>query len=180
MVDQPESKRVRKKIVKRVLLSVVVLGLGFAVWFYGPLIRGLWRAGFFDPKPPARAYEGDSKDNLRMLRTALLGYEESEGIFPEGAGWMDAIQNRLKTDDLKKGEGAKKLIRPDLLGQEGKFGYALNDKLSGQYHGDIKDPKTPMIFESEPTERNAHGDPGKLGRKGGLVITVDGTIMLGR
>jgi hypothetical protein len=138
---------------------------------------GLWRAGFFESKPPPHAYAGDSKDNLRMMRTALLGYEESEGLFPEAGGWMDAIQNRLKTDDLKKGEGAKKLIRPDLLDQSGKFGYAINDKVGGQYHGDIKDPKTPLIFESTPTDRNAHGDPATIGKAGGLVITVDGTIL---
>ena len=176
MEDRAERKRIRRKIIKRTILGIVGLGLVWAIWFYGPLLWGLYKTGIFDSKPPPHAYAGDSKDNLRMIRTALLGYEESEGFFPEGPGWMDAIQNRLKTDDLKKGEGAKKLIRPDLLGQDGKFGYAYNDQIGGKYHDDIKDPKTPMVFESDGTERNAHGDPAKAARKGGLVITVDGTI----
>jgi hypothetical protein len=166
-----------KKRVKRGCLGVFVLGIAFAAWFYGPLVVGLWRAGFFERKPSPHAYEGDSRKNLELIRTALLGYEESEGIFPEGAGWMDAIQNRLKTDDLKKGEGQKKLVRPDLLEEPDSYGYAFNDVVGGQYHGDIKDPKTPLVFESTATERNAHGDPKKIAKPGGLVITVGGQIV---
>jgi hypothetical protein len=157
-------------------LVVGTLVFGFLVWFYGPLAWALYKAGFLERKAPPHAYDGTSIDNLKFMRTALLGYEESEGLFPEASGWVEAIQNRLNTDDLKKGEAAKKLVYPEFIGQAGKFGYAFNDALSRKYHGDIKDGKTPMIFESTTTDRNAHGDP-KLRKPGGLAISVDGTVL---
>ena len=158
-------------------LVIGTLGFAFLVWFYGPLLWALYKAGFLERKPPPHAYEGTSIDNLKFMRTALLGYEESEGLFPDSSGWVEAIQNRLNTDDLKKGEAAKKLVFPEYVGQAGKFGYAFNDALSNKYHGDVKDPKTPLIFESTTTERNAHGDPVKLRKPGGLAISVDGTVL---
>jgi hypothetical protein len=167
----------KKKLIKRGLLTVILLGMAFAFWFYGPLVLALWREGFFDKKTEAHNYEGTTIDNLKYLRTALLGYEESEGQFPAAAGWMEAVQNRLNTDDLKKGEALKKLVSPELVGQEGKYGYAINDAVSGKYHGDIKDPKTPLIFESTDTAKNAHGDPAKLRKPGGLAISVSGEIL---
>jgi hypothetical protein len=58
----------------------------------------------------------------------------------------------------------------------------MNDLASGKYKGDIKDKKTPLLFDSSDTSRNAHGDPAKLlpkpPRPGGNVgIAVDGTIL---
>jgi len=58
----------------------------------------------------------------------------------------------------------------------------MNDAASGKYKGDLKDPKTILIFDSSDTSRNAHGDPKKLlptpPRPGGnLGITVDGSIV---
>jgi hypothetical protein len=144
---------------------------------YGPLVYGLWKHGFFEKPADAHQYEGTSIDNLKYIRTALLGYEDSEGQFPQPAGWMDAIKNRLNTDDLQKGEASKKLVYPGYAGQPGKYGYALNDALGGKYHGYVKDPKTPMVFESTATERNAHGDPAKTRRPGGLAISIDGQIL---
>lgn len=121
-------------------------------------------------------YSGNSIENLRRMRTAMLLYSDSEDHFPEGNGWMDAIDTRLQTADLNKGEAEKKLVRPDLLGQSGLYGYAMNDACAGKFKGDIKDPNlTPLIFESSETGKNAHGDPAKI-RKG-IAITVDGTII---
>jgi hypothetical protein len=167
----------KKSKFKLGCLMVSVLALGFIAWFYGPLVLALWHIGIFDKKSAAHAYDGTSIDNLKYMRTALLGYEESEGLFPEAGGWVDAIQNRLNTDDLKKGEAAKKLVYPEFVGQAGKFGYAFNGALSKKYHGDVKDGKTPLIFESTSTDRNAHGDPAKIRKPGGLAISVDGTIL---
>jgi hypothetical protein len=169
-----------KKKLKRGCLALFIVALGLGIWFYGPLVRGLYNAGFLDrflKSEDKRKYEGTSMDNLRYMQTALLGYHDSEGQFPVAAGWMDAIHNRLNTDDLKKGEEAKKLVYPGYVGQDGKYGYAFNDALSGKYKGDIKDPKTPLVFESTDTEKNAHGDPAKLRRPGGLAISVDGQIL---
>ncbi len=153
-----------------------MVAIAFSVWFYGPLAYGLWKRGFFDRPAAAHDYKGSSTENLKFIRTALLGYEESEGQFPLGPGWMDAIQNRLGSDDLKKGEAVKKLVAPEDEGKPEAYGYAFNDALSGKFYGDIKDPKTPMVFESGATGRNAHGDPAKLRKPGGLVITVGGDI----
>lgn len=157
-----------------------LVAVTLAIWFYGPLARALWSKGFFDQMfrgDDTKKYAGTSMDNLKYMRTALMGYEDSEGQFPVAGGWMDAIQNRLNTDDLKKGEALKKLVYPANAGQDGKYGYAFNDALSGKYKGDIKDPNTPMVFESVVTDRNAHGDPVKMRRPGGLAISVDGKIL---
>jgi hypothetical protein len=167
----------KKAKLKLGCLIVATLAFSFVAWFYGPLVLALWHIGLFDKKSEAHAYDGTSVDNLKYMRTALLGYEESEGQFPEASGWVEAIQNRLNTDDLKKGEAVKKLVHPEFVGQPGKFGYAFNDALSQKYHDDIKDGKTPMIFESTTTDRNAHGDPAKLRKPGGLAIALDGTVL---
>ena len=170
-------ERDSKKWLKRGLLALVLVAIATAAISYGPLLYGLWKHGVFDRPSAAHSYVGTSTDNLKYMRTALLSYEDSEGQFPISAGWMDAIMNRLNTDDLKKGESLKKLVYPGNEGQAGKYGYAFNDALSGKYHGDIKDPKTPMVFESTSTEKNAHGDPVKLRTPGGLAITVGGDIL---
>jgi hypothetical protein len=168
----------RKKKVKIGCLVAALVVFGGGYWFYGPILRHFLPTAWDSLFPASKqTYHGDSTANLQAMRTALLGYEESEGQFPAAAGWMDAIGNRLNTDNLKKGEGLKKLVTPEFVGQEGKYGYAFNDALSGKYHGDIKDQKTPMIFESSSTEKNAHGDPSKLRKPGGVAITVDGQIV---
>jgi hypothetical protein len=170
----------KKKKLKIGCLTVAVLAvLGFC-WFYGPLLLALYNKGFLDSlvrHDDTTKYIGTSTDNLKFLRTALMGYQESEGQFPQASGWMEAIQNRLGTDKLKKGEGMKKLVAPEFLGQDGKYGYALNDAVAGKYDGDLKDRNTLMIFESTTTERNAHGDPAKLRKAGGIAITLDGQIV---
>lgn len=126
---------------------------------------------------PERSYHGSSVDNLKAMYNAMNLYHDSEGQFPDSAGWMDAIQNRIYEADLKKGEAEKKLIRPALSGNAGQYGYAMNDEASKKYKDDIKDKKLPLIFESTATERNAHGDPKTLRRPHGLAISVDGTIL---
>lgn len=158
------------------IATIVVAGIVIYFW---PLLVGaadLYRKGVLQGTRK-HEYEGSSIDNLKAMRTALLGYEESEGQFPMGSGWMDAIQNRLNTDDLKKGEAAKKLVLPELLDQPGKYGYGFNQELEGHYRGEVKDPKTPLVFESTETGRNAAGDAKELRRPGGLAIAVDGTIL---
>ena len=103
-------------------------------------------------------------------------YHESEGQFPVAKGWMDAIQNRMRASNMSPEEAQKKLVRPDLMPPKaGVFGYAMNDALSGKYKGDIKNPKTVLVFESIQTDRNAHGDPSTA--KGRMGVAIDGSIV---
>jgi hypothetical protein len=160
-------------------LAVLV---GLYVWI-GPTLLTAWRHGFFD-SGPERTYTATQVGNLRAIRTALMSYEESEGHFPEAAGWMDAIEHRLGTADLGPGEAEKKLVDPS-VGKAGAFGWALNDAVSGKYHDDIRDPATtPLVFSSSVLTRNAHGEPSKLlpakPRAGGnLGISISGEILHG-
>lgn len=169
----------RRKWWRGCLIAFGLVTLIAAI-LWGPLVYSLWRRGVFGQLfsgQDKHAYEGTTRKNLQAMRTALLGYQESEGQFPVAAGWMSAIENRLSTDVLKKGEGEKKMIRPELVGEAGKYGYAFNDAASGKYIGDIKDQKIPLVFESTSTEKNAHGDPEKLRLPGGHAIAVDGTLL---
>jgi hypothetical protein len=156
-------------------LVVSVLLIAGLAWLF-PTVRDLWPL-LFGAKDPELTYQGTSIDNLKALHTAMTLYHDSEGQFPDASGWMEAIKPRIAQADLKKGEAEKKLIRPALLGKEGQYGYAMNDAASAKYKDDIKDPKTPLIFESTETGYNAHGDPAKLRRPSGVAIAVDGTIL---
>ncbi len=169
------ASRKKKVLLGCGLFFILLLGTGY--WFYGPLLRYGWGYWSRTHDIDRKQYEGGSIDKLRAMRTALLGYEESEGQFPYGEGWMTAIENRLQTNDLQKGEGLKKLIYPAYVGQVGKYGYGFNNEASAKYLGDIKDPKAVLVYESEGTEKNLHGDPAKMRRAGGMAIAVDGTIL---
>jgi hypothetical protein len=177
------------KILKRLTVgcgSLVVIG--FAMLFFtrtGKDIRNLWSHGFADAYLSAddeRKYNASAEANLKAMYTALMMYHESEGAFPPANRWMDALKNYGAASDLAKGESEKKFVSPSLAGRTGAFGYAINEAVAGKYKGDIKDPKTPFIFDSTDTARNAHGDPKRLmpspPRPGGnRAIAVDGTIV---
>ncbi len=172
----------KSRVAKRLglgCLGLIAVGVGaLAVTGFGKDLINLWRNGTLQAAlfpPPKRTYTATNEENLRALHTALLLYHDSEGQFPTGNGWMDAIQPRLQTSDMASGEGLKKLVRPDLMGQAEKFGYALNAAAAGKYRDDVGDPKTPLIYESRQTTRNAAGDP-KVDRDG-MAIAVDGTIL---
>lgn len=172
-----EMAKTRRKKVAIGCLAVFLLVAGFGYWFYGPLLRHFLPTILGEITDRKKEYIGTSSDNLKIMRNALLSYEESEGQFPDAKSWMTAIEKRIVTDELKRGEAEKKLVTPENVGQPDKFGYALNDAVSGKYHEDIKDPKTPLVFESVSDEKNAHGDPAKTRKPGGLAIAVDGTIL---
>ena len=174
--EQPMVKKSRKGC--KIGCAVVVILLIGPAWFYGPaLIDFLNTYGiFFWRKPEKHAYSATSEQNLKAIYQGLMLYHESEGQFPNSDGWMDAIENRIKSNDLAKGESGKKLIRPDLLTHPGEFGYAMNDAASAKYKDDVKDPATtPLIYESKETAKNAHGDPAK--DRDGLAISVSGAII---
>jgi len=174
----------RGRIIRRIGIGCLVV-VAAIVLLFGRTIKDLWSHGFLDAylsPEQTRTYNATSQNNLKMLHSAMLQYHESEGQFPKSNGWMDAIRSYGAASDLAKGEAEKRFVAPSLSRKPGAFGYAMNDAASGKYKGDLKDPKTILIFDSSDTTRNAHGDPKKLlptpPRPGGnLGITVDGSIV---
>ena len=172
----------RKKVLRGCLLVFVLVLVGAGV-FYGPVIRDLMSNGFLQSLLSGenmRKYSGTSMENLKALSTAMKLYQESEGQFPESAGWMDALEDRVKSHNMTQEEADKKFHDPTLGKKPDVYGYAMNDLLSKMYIGDVKDPsKTPLLFDSKDTSRNAHGSPEKLlpkpARPGGNIgVAADG------
>lgn len=151
------------------------------VWPYAHAFLNFKRAGFFD-QPTMRKYQGSNVDNLKAIWTAMKLFHQSEEQFPNSEKWMDDIKLRLRTNDLSEADTLKKLVNPLLQPPSNNvFGYAMNDSASKKYKGDIKDPKTILVFNSSDTKWNAHGDPEKLKTtdptKGNKGITIDGTVV---
>ncbi|MBX3119771.1 MAG: hypothetical protein KF784_11945 [Fimbriimonadaceae bacterium] len=164
---------------------VALVAIGVLVDQFTPAREAfiLWRAGSFDKADKVK-YRGDLEDSLKKLRAALMLYHDSEGQFPDAAGWMDAIRNRVRTGNMADSEAMKKFMDPSAqTGAEGVYGIAMNDAFSGQYIDDVKDlDKTPLLFVSSDTKWNAHGTPEKLLPKpareaGNWAIMVDGKIL---
>jgi hypothetical protein len=178
------GSRLVRKVGFGCLGLVVLFGLLLYVTPAGKAVRDLWGSGIAQEAlspTQMRQYNATTESNLKAIYTALKLYEDSEGQFPDATGWMDAIQNRIVANDMTGAEAQKKLVSPSLAAQAGQFGYAMNAKASGKYHGDL-DPKMPLIFDSNDTARNAHGDPSSLlpkpPRAGqNMGIAVDGTIL---
>jgi len=161
-----------------IAVGVFVVAIAGVLLFYGPTALNFWHV--YGPdlvrEPERQKYAASREQNLKAIYQGLMLYHESEGQFPTSEGWMDAIENRIKSNVLAKGEAEKKLVRPDLASEQGAFGYAMNDAASGKYMDDIPDKgKTPLIYESKQKTRNAHGDPAE--DSDGLAITVDGTLI---
>jgi hypothetical protein len=177
-----------KKLVRRLAMGfagVLVLAVGFLFLTEpGKALVDIWRTGAVQAalsEPEKRKYNATTESNLKAIYTALMLYHESEGQFPEAAGWMDAIQNRITTADMEGSESKKKLMSPSLGGVEGQYGYAMNDAASKKYRDDL-DAKLPLIFDSSDASRNAHGDPSELlpkpPRAGqNMAVAVDGSIL---
>lgn len=154
-------------------LGVLVVFVGAGIYFNEEIRAavGIVRSGALEKIDPVE-YQAGTTRNLEALRTAMMLYHDSEGQFPVAAGWMDAIEKRLRTNDLKEGEEKKKLHRPGF--HDDKYGYAMNSACGAKYKDDVK-PNTVLIFESMATIKNAVGDPTKDGA--GKGITVDGKIV---
>jgi|APTNR8051073442_1049403.scaffolds.fasta_scaffold00008_164 hypothetical protein len=130
------------------------------------------KAGFFE-KTSKTEWDADVRGNLEALHTALRFYMDSEGMLPAGEGWIDAIEPRLRTADLKEGEAEKKIHDPSV--GVGKYGFAFNQALSGKHLDDLP-AETVVLYQSQQSQRNAVGDPAKDGRASGLGISADGQI----
>lgn len=171
--DKPSSKK--KALLGCVGVFVVILAaVGI---FYGPALRDFIKAGFFEKAPEKQAWHPDTEANLKALYTALKLQHDSDGQFPKSSQWMEKILARVKTETLKKGDEAKKFVDPAAGGAPGVYGFAMNDAASEKYIDDLPDKKAPLIFQSTETAWNAHGDPAKIGRQGGIGLAADGSIV---
>lgn len=175
-VDAAPTRKSRKGCW--IALSVVALAIVGVGTFYGPAVADFLKVYGIESltKPERHKYRASSEGNLKAIYQSLILHHDSEGQFPDAKVWMDSIENRLKTNDLAKGEEKKKLIRPDLLGKPNKYGYAINEQVAGKYIDDVPNPsQTPLIYESKQEMRNAFGDPAT--DRDGIAIAVDGTIL---
>ncbi|RYG37549.1 hypothetical protein EON81_06370 [bacterium] len=154
-----------------IIAGAIVLVGGAALFFSEPgkAVRDIVGAGFLE-KTEKRVYVADHKGNLNAIYTALSLYHDSEGQYPAANGWMDAIQPRLKTNDLSREDAEKKLVRPG-VGADG-FGYSLSPNAAGKYKDDVKGDRI-LVSESDNTSRNASEKP----VRGSLAVTVDGKIV---
>jgi len=169
-------------VKKRWKLAIwsIVAGMSFALllWVVIPLARLARHLGVFE-KHDMRTYNASNEANLAALYAAFMNYHETEGKFPSSAKWMDDVKTRIRANDMKPEEAMKKFVNPLLPVKKGAYGYAMNDAASEKYKGDIKDPKTPLIFDTNDVSWNAHGDPKKMldAKAGNLAIAVDGSLV---
>lgn len=173
----PEMSK-RKKVTLGCLGLFLLVFIPAAI-FYGPALVDLYpEIREVTKDPEQRQYQGTTRDNLKAIHTAIMQFHDSEERFPDPAKWMDEMENYLETADLAEGEAAKKLINPAVAKSVGEYGFAMNKALGNKYKGDIKDPKTILIFESKDTKRNASGDPTALKPDGGGEgITISGDLV---
>jgi len=171
---------VRKKAFKIVGL-VLLGGLAYAGWRFGPAAYDLWKGGYLFNEKEKRGDQGTSKENLKALYTAMMLYHASEDAFPPADVWMDRIKPYLRTGDLSPEEALKKfrnpLIRP---AGDDVYGYAMNDAFSSKHREDVEDAeRQPLVFDSREPVWNAHGKPEVLAPKpprqgGNLEVTAGG------
>jgi len=163
-----------KKWILWGIVVVVVLLVGVGAWAF-PTLRAIFVLTQSDTTK--RGWTPDTEKNLHVLYTAIKMVHDSDGTFPDSSKWMDKTITRVRTEDLKKGAEREKFVDPAAGGKQGEYGFAMNDAASGKYIDDIKDKSAPLIFQSTDTSWNAHGDPAKIGRKGGIGMSVDGKIV---
>lgn len=163
-------------------MLAILLGAGlFFAYPVAKLLLGAKKQGFFDPVEEQK-YAASTTANLSALYKGLKLYHDSEAHFPKASEWMDAIKNRVQAGNMSEDEAAKKFIDPSLASKPGAYGYAMNDAASEKYVDDLKDKDAILIFTSQQTHRNAHGDPKKdkanpPRRGGNLGITIQGKIV---
>lgn len=181
-----EAKRKKRKRIWFIVLGLLLLPVVLfpkTTYYRINAAIDLVRFAGKSKEPKKHDYSGTSMENLRALHQAVSLYYESEGIYPDANGWMDAAKGYVKTADLKKGEEMKKFVNPRIPEGEGVFGYAFNAALSMGYREDVADPaSTALIFESKDTKWNANGDPATLQPDpeldgGNNAVTVEGNAV---
>lgn len=172
-----QNEEVKKKGCLIGFASVV--GILLVVVFLTPFGRGLrdiLKSGIFVEAKQERL-SATVDDQLKMMFAAAMTHHQSEEKFPEASTWMDDLLKRMQTQNLLPGEAEKKMIRSDLVGQPGKFGFALNSAVVGKYKGDLKDESIILIFTSKIDSKNATGEPKSDGLPGGKGITLKGDVV---
>ncbi len=154
------------------LFGLLIIGAG--IWAY-PTLRDIW--SLVPKNKPKQGWTPDTEKNLKVLYTGMKLQHDSDGQFPKSTDWMDKIINRVKTENLKAGAEKEKFVDPAAGGKPGEYGFAMNDAASEKYIDDLKDKKMPLVFQSTDSSWNAHGDPAKIGRPGGIGIAVDGSTV---
>jgi hypothetical protein len=155
-------------------LAAVILVVVVVFWDLIKVMGSPQARGFIE-EPEQVAYQGDSHENLKAIRTALLLYHDNEDRFPMATGWMDAIKGQLRTGDLKDGEELKKLKNPKAgaLGPT-ESGYAMNSAFVGKFKDEGGKDSNVLVFESADKKWDAVGMPSGAGREG---ITLGGEIV---
>ena len=98
--------------------------------------------------------------NLHQIALAVRMYiEDWDKRFPPADRWCDAIRPYIKDWSV--------LTCPAVAERGGKWGYAMNWKLSKRFLGEVEDPAhTVVVYETENLRKNACGDGRDLPRKG--------------
>ncbi len=127
---------------------VLFVLFGLIIWV-GPVVRDLVKNGFLD-RVDREEYTADRVGNLKALRTALMLYHESEGIFPEANGWVDAIKPRIASNGMSEAEALRKFDNP-ATAAKGQIEYALSPAVAGKFEGDLTSKAVPLVTESTGT-----------------------------
>lgn len=139
------QKQMKNKWVRIGCGIVLFIFFGLVIWV-GPVVRDLVKNGFLD-RIDREEYTADRVGNLKALHTALMLYHESEGIFPEANGWVEAIKPRIASNGMSEAEAMRKFDNP-ATSATGAVEYALNPAVAGKFEGDLPSKTIPLVLES--------------------------------
>lgn len=122
-------------------------------------------------------------ENLKQIGAAMAMYaNDNHDHFPPSKSWMDKL-NLYVDSEVTFACPVQRRVNPS------SFGYAMNKDLPGTEAGTLKEPaKTPLVFDSSVTDRNAESDlttlpePGRHqnGRKNGVLFADGHTDAIGK
>jgi prepilin-type processing-associated H-X9-DG protein len=162
---------------------VVVVFLALYIWS-GFTPADVW----YYVTNPGRTVSGDCTANLQRMSVALTAYLESTDQYPPAECWMDELI-RFNAHKMAPEEAWKGFRCPVVAADHpNEYGYAMNEALSGALRPLQSVPeewerakRTPVIFDSSDTSRNARGRAELLpkpGRHGGKnhALFADGHV----
>jgi len=155
----------RKKVLRGCLVCLFCSSLAPAC-SSGPVIRDLMSNGLLHPR-----YRRENAQVQRQLHgepqgalQAMSAVQESEGGFPDSAGWMDSLEDRIKPHDMTKRKPTEKFHESHARDRPKRSSATvMNDLLSKRISGTSRIPQRPRFSSTARTpKRNAHGSPQKL------------------